>query len=501
MQSSEPDFNFRAVVLSILSDKHVLLTLPPLALIAAWLGGQTVLLVFAVSLPLLVLGLKQLEQKVNIDVYPDTFETSVHDTLLEARRQLRRTACMIIEIDDFDTVLDRHGQTGADRLQKAVAEKLKDYLRQEDKVVALANGQFGVVLGPVRKLGTDDALEMAKRLQNALDAPLSLESTFVYISISIGLCLDTFVQGHRGSDLTEAAGVALLDARRHGPAAIRAYSPELQYFVTNTQDNNLEILRALENGEIRAWFQPQISTDTGEVRGFEALARWEHPTRGIIPPCDFLPALQNMGKTHVLGAKILRDALQALQQWDQMGLGIAQVGVNFSQEELRDPNLVDRVQFELDTFGIEAKRLAIEILETVVSSSPDDTVTRNIRRMAELGCYIDLDDFGTGHTSIASIRRFAVKRLKIDRSFVTKVDCDSEQQRMVNAIQLMAEQLNLETLAEGVETAGEHTMLAQLGCQYVQGFGLGRPMPLCDTFAWIEDHLDRVQTPPKIGRA
>ncbi|WP_317056240.1 putative bifunctional diguanylate cyclase/phosphodiesterase [Roseovarius rhodophyticola] len=438
---------------------------------------------------------------MNKNISSDTFETSVHDTLVSARQHLRRTACMIVEIDDFDTLLDRYGLTGADHVQRTVAEKLNDYLRQQDRLFHLANGQFGIILEPVRKLGTDDVLEVAKRLQNALDAPLSLGSTFVYISVSIGICLDTFVQGHRGSDLTKAAGIALLDARRHGPTAIRTYSPELQYFLANIQDNELEVSHALENGEIRAWFQPQVSTDTGEVCGFEALARWEHPTRGVIPPSDFLSTVQTTGQAHVLGAKILRDALTALQQWDHLGWDIAQVGVNFSQEELRDPKLTDRVQFELDTFGVEAKRLAIEVLETVVSSSPDDTVTRNIRRLAELGCFIDLDDFGTGHTSIASIRRFGVKRLKIDRSFVTKVDCDPEQQRIVNAIQLMAEQLDLETLAEGVETAGEHAMLAQLGCQYVQGFGLGRPMPLEDTYAWIGDHLARVQTPPKIGRA
>ncbi|MEL7256854.1 MAG: GGDEF domain-containing phosphodiesterase [Pseudomonadota bacterium] len=501
MQSSEPDFDFRATVSSAVSGKRALLILPSATLAAVWFGGETVLLVFAILLPLLVLLPKQLEQKVNKEVNPDTFEISVHHTLLAARQQLLRTACMIIEIDDFDMVLDRHGQTGVDRVQSAVVEKLRDYLRQEDKVYPLSNGQFGIILAPVRKLGTEDVVEMAQRLQSALYTPLALDSTSVYISASIGVCLDTHVKGHRGSDLTEAAAIALLDARRHGPAAIRTYSPELKYFVSEMKDNAADILRALENEEIRAWFQPQVSTDTGEVSGFEALARWEHPKRGVIPPGEFLPTLQNMGKAHMLGAKMLCDALHALQQWDRLGLSVAQVGVNFSQEELRDPNLVDRVQFELDRFGIEAKRLAIEVLETVVSSSPDDTVTRNIRRLAELGCFIDLDDFGTGHTSIASIRRFAVKRLKIDRSFVTKVDCDSDQQRMVNAIQLMAEQLNLETLAEGVETAGEHAMLAQLGCQYVQGFGLGRPMPLEDTYAWIDDHLARVQALPKIGRA
>lgn len=126
---------------------------------------------------------------------------------------------------------------------------------------------------------------------------------------------------------------------------------------------------------------------------------------------------------------------------------------------------------------------------------------RNIRRLAEMGCQIDLDDFGTGHASISSIRRFAVHRLKIDRSFVKKLDRDIEQQRMVNAIQLMAEQLDLDTIAEGVETAGEHAMLAQLGVGHVQGFGIARPMPASRTIQWISDHIAAVQTPPRIGNS
>ncbi len=244
-----------------------------------------------------------------------------------------------------------------------------------------------------------------------------------------------------------------------------------------------------------------MSTDTGEISGFEALARWEHPERGVIPPSEFLPIIDRLGKAHPLADKILSDAFQALQKWESMGVFIAQVGVNFSQEVLRDPKLVDRIAFQLDAFDLEPDRLAVEILESVFSSSEDDTITTNLRRLAAMGCQIDLDDFGTANASISTIRRFAVKRLKIDRSFISKVDCDPEQQRMVNAIQLMAEQLSVETLAEGVETAGEHAMLAQLGCQYVQGYGLGRPMPFEATFDWIKTHQARQQKPPKIGQA
>ena len=162
--------------------------------------------------------------------------------------------------------------------------------------------------------------------------------------------------------------------------------------------------------------------------------------------------------------------------------------------------MVNHISWELDRHEIAPDRLAIEVLETVVAQSPGDTVTRNINALARLGCLIDLDDFGTGHASLSSLRRLAVGRLKIDRSFVTGIDGDRDQQRMVSAILSMSERLGLESLAEGVETAEEHAMLAQLGCGHVQGFGIGHPMPAADMPAWAARHGNRLAQLPGIAR-
>lgn len=257
---------------------------------------------------------------------------------------------------------------------------------------------------------------------------------------------------------------------------------------------------ALENGQILPWFQPQVSTDTGEVTGFEALARWLHPTRGMIPPCDFLPAIEEAGLFERLGEVILYQSLASMIKWQESGFTVPKVGVNFSGAELRNPKLVDKIRWELDRFDLSPDRLAVEVLETVVADTGDDIITRNIAGLASLGCSIDLDDFGTGHASIANIRRFSVDRIKIDRSFIMKVDTDPEQQHMVAAILTMADQLKLETLGEGVETIGEHAMLAQLGCGHIQGFGLARPMPYEDTLEWMQKHSAKLAETPKIGR-
>ncbi len=492
--------SFRYSLASVLTGPQALAFLPALVLGGFWLGGEQVLLATALIVPLGFAWVRHGTPPAPARQHPGYFEKVVEDALEVARRCLRRTGCVIVAVDDYEILRDRHGQAAAERVGTCVSDRLSGVLREHDRVIALGNGRFGIVLGPVRHLDSEVGLKLASRLQAAAEEPISIDAATVYVSASVGFCLDSHLQGATGRDLSDAAGIALLEARRHAPSAIRAYSPALRGLRTTPETSGTELLNAIAQGQIQAWFQPQISTDTGGISGFEALARWQHPDRGLIPPEEFLPQLQSMGKTDMLGARILRDALAALRAWDAAGFDIPHVGVNFSAGELRDPNLVDRLTWELDRFEIAAARLRVEILETVVAYSPEDTIVRNIRRLAELGCRVDLDDFGTGHASISSIRRFAVHRLKIDRSFVRRLDCDLEQQRMVNAIQLMAEQLDLETIAEGVETAGEHAMLAQLGVGHVQGFGIGRPMPADLTASWITDHLARVQRPPAIGR-
>jgi len=254
-----------------------------------------------------------------------------------------------------------------------------------------------------------------------------------------------------------------------------------------------EVAAALENGQIRPYFQPQVCADSGEIAGFEALARWEHPENGVVLPGLFLQAIENNGNSERLSEVILFHSLSALKSWDAAGFRISGIGVNFSSDELRNPKLVEKIKWEVDRFDIAPNRLTIEILENVVSDHDDDIITRNIRSLAAQGFSIDLDDFGTGHAAIANIRRFSVNRLKIDRTFITRIDSDPEQQVMTSAIIRLAESLGLETLAEGVETVAEHQCLANIGCQYIQGFGIARPMPFEDTITWLHQHQKKLQ--------
>lgn len=486
----------------LIAGPQALALLPAMVLSGFWLWGEQAVILLAIGLPLLIVALRLVVPTADTAA-PDVPERLVQhlDTVLQRTEQgSLRCGCVALALDDFDLITRRHGEIAADRVSAQSQARIISALRGQDRVFAFENARFAIVIGAVRQLDTEIGLQIARRLQRAVEEPMSVDGITVYVSASLGLALNSHVEAASGLELHKASDLALREARRDAPSAIRVYRPGLQAPPAGSYEMQAEAEGALENGQIQPWFQPQISTDTGQITGFEALARWMHPDRGVISPPEFLPQLEQAGRMERLGEVMLYNALHALKTWDMAGLNIPRVGVNFAPAELRNPRLLGRIEWELDRFDLAPDRLMVEILETVVSTSPEDVVTRNINGLAALGCLIDLDDFGTGHASISSIRRFAVNRLKIDRSFVLKVDRDPAQQRLVSAILTMADRLELETLAEGVETAGEHAMLAQLGCQYVQGFGIARPMPFDKTLVWATAHLGKIQSPPEIGR-
>lgn len=479
---------------------------PAMAMGGFWIGGEPVLALLAIGVPLLWLAVLISRAKVRpARVDPVTglqlkegFAERVETLLGDCAISGRTTICFMIEVDDGAKLTERFGGDACDRVADTLAARLRAAMRGSDCFVRLSDWRIGVVLSPLRRTDIETAVQMAARLQAELEEPIRIDRAPVYISACIGFCLAARAPDKSGTGLIDATVAALDEARRHGPGAIRAFSPDLQHNRNQRVALIDEAARALDEGQICAWYQPQICTETGQISGLEALARWRHPVRGLIPPADFLPALEAAGLMERLGEVILFHALSTLRDLDREGLVIPQVGVNFTETELRNPKLVERLRWEIDRFDLAPERLTVEILEHVVAGTPDDIVSRNIADLAGLGCAIDLDDFGTGHASITSLRRFAIDRLKIDRSFIVKCDTDPEQQRMVTMILTMAEKLGLDTLAEGVETLGENALLAQMGCGHVQGFGIAVPMPAENLADWITDHTARIAPPPEI---
>lgn len=500
----------RSRIVPSLMGPPALAFLPAVTLAAFWIGGEVALMLTSLGLPLLLAAFGLFGRADGGSGIPrdsvtglllrDGFEVSAEEVYAATQDSGLRSACFVLELDDYRDLTDRHGQAAADHVAQLTGERIFSALREGDTIARLGDNRFAVCLKAVRQMDLELGIRLAGRMQAAIEEPISIDGLSVYLSCSIGFCLRSRAPGNTAQEWIGAASAALNEAQRVNPSSIRAYSAEVHRRAKARVDLRDEAAAALENGQLQPWYQPQISTDTGKVTGFEALARWIHPDHGTIPPSEFLPVMESAGLMERLGQVVLYHALTALKAWDSAGADVPRIGVNFATDELRNPALIEKIKWDLDRFDLAPERLSVEILETVVTDCPDDMVARNIRGLSELGCRVDLDDFGTGHASIASIRRFNISRIKIDRSFVLKADQDPEQQRMIGAILTMAERLGVETLAEGVETVGEHALLAQLGCDHVQGFGIGRPMPFDQTLDWIAAHQAKLVDAPKIGR-
>jgi len=306
-----------------------------------------------------------------------------------------------VEIDEFKSIEERYGRKAGDEILAKTAERITDCLRDYDIIARVDPATFAVAMGPMRHCDLEVAIQLSGRLQKAIETPISVDATTVYIASSIGFCLSARAPSDHGEAMLDAALVAMVEARRNGPSAIRAFTPELRARIEARHSLIEEVASALDSGDIHPWYQPQVSTETGRVTGFEALARWKHAQRGLVSPAEFLPAIEQAGLMERLGEAMLYHALTAVKAWDRAGLDVPTVGVNFSPDELRNPKLVEKVRWELDRFELEPARLSVEVLESVVANSDDDVVTRNIAGLAELGCLIDLDDFGTGHESVS----------------------------------------------------------------------------------------------------
>ncbi|MGH1413979.1 MAG: putative bifunctional diguanylate cyclase/phosphodiesterase [Pelagimonas sp.] len=493
-----------------LNGPQALAFLPALALAAFWLGGETFLIGVALGLPAIILltgnfsvpNTSANETAAFSDVVNSITANKMADaSLSQARAVSLASACILVEVDGLDEIAQRGGDSAAESMRDLTLNRLRNTLRRDDRAVRMSDSRFLILLAPSIRLDLEALLQLATRLQTSVEEPASLESSMRYLSASIGFCGSPRLPDEAtGTQMLEATQVALNEAIKNGPSAIRAWSENMRAAHKEQQNLRTEVDRALANGQIQPWFQPQICTSTGNISGVEALARWIHPERGIVPPAQFLRVLEDAGRMERLGEVILQHSLTALRSWDQAGLDIPRVSVNFSDSELREPNLVQKIQWELDRFGLTPPRLGIEVLETVIAGSPEGIVARNIVQLGELGCHIDLDDFGTGHASITALRKFKVHRLKIDRSFVTRVDRDEDQHRMLAAVLGMADRLGLETLAEGVESVGEHALLSQLGCDHVQGFGIARPMPADQLVDWTKEHASRIEGAQRLGR-
>ena len=489
----------------ILLRREMVAFLPAVSLAGLWFGlegmtlvGVTALIVAWMSRPLAIpeeieedgSALRALPQRADAE---EMMQAAAQD----AQAAGKGTACLVIGIDDPAAVSRQMSRAEFEDFQQAVGARIRGVLRNTDRIALIDNARHAAILAPTHRPDLEGMIQLAGRLQQACDAPYSVNGRSVNITSHVGFCLMTRAPEPTGPAILSAAETAAEEAARHGPGCIRAYAPDARPFARTQGKLDSEITPALEDGRIVAYFQPQISTDTGTISGMQAVPRWLDRDRGILGEAEILPAITANGLQGRLAEVMLFQCFGALREWAKLPAGPGLVSLPIGLDHVTDPKMSDRLKWEFDRFDMAPQRVCLVLHREVTARLDDEVVMRNIAHCAKMGCRIELAGFGTGPISVSAIRRTGAERIRIHRSFVTNVERDPEQQRLVSAIISFAAGLGLETLAEGVATIGEHAMLAQLGCHHVQGKAISAPLPLDECAGWMGRHDARLASIPR----
>jgi len=411
-----------------------------------------------------------------------------------------------IDLDRFKSVNDALGQQGGNAVLRMLAERLQETIRcadmasthrvdadseseSEPEMVARVGGN-GFTLLLVDIASNEQAALITNRLLQAVSEPLHLYNEALVLTASAGISLFPR-DASDASGLAEKAEQAMYAAKAAGRARMRFYDNQMNAAasVRLMQENDLR--RGIDEGEMCLFYQPQVNAVTGEMTGAEALIRWRHPRRGLVSPADFIALAEETGLIKPLGEWVIRAVCEAISRWQAHGLSQIPVSINLSIANLVDSDLVENLEMALHKFGIDAKRLTLEITESMLMSDPDRTVAR-LHLLREKGFGLSLDDFGTGFSSLSYLKRFPVHELKIDRSFVRDATRGGLDAAIAGSIIELGKQFGLHVVAEGVETAEEAAFLVARGCTAHQGYLYARPMPVED----FEDVMARQLTFP-----
>ena len=367
---------------------------PALSLAAFAFGGETGLLALALVAPFALWFAGYISRNLGFAGQVPA-PRDLDDLVYAADRAVAQRsagACYVALFHDLPKIRLLHGPAGIDALIDGVFARVASGSRNGDRVARLHDAGIAVFLTVPDQLGAEAALIRAQRLLESLAQPVLLGAARVFASASVGYCRVDHAGIADGQALLDAARLAAEDALAHAPGAIRAFETGHLHRRCAQSALHGELERALGSGQIRPWFQPQICADTFAITGAEALARWVHPERGLIPTADFLPMIAASGRSEALTRTMLSGALDALGRWDRAGIRVPHVAINLGAEDLRNPHLPDVLTWELDRFGKPPERLTIEILEDVAARTNDDVITRNLARICAMGCGIDMDD-------------------------------------------------------------------------------------------------------------
>lgn len=394
---------------------------------------------------------------------------------------------MYLDLDNFKLVNDSLGHEAGDRLLCAVARRLESALRESDSFVSRLGGdEFAVLVEGLRSI--EDSKKIASRIIESVSAPISLGAgKEVFASVSVGIST-TWNKYTDAAELIQSADTAMYEAKEQGKSCFRIFDPVMREDVTKRLNLESELRRAIENQDLFLHYQPIVDIRTSALVGFEALVRWNHEELGWISPAEFIPIAEDTGLIVPIGKLTLQLACNQLASWSAADERFAnlQVSVNLSNRQMCDARLVDEVTTTLQETGLRSSNLRLEVTESSIMQNPELGAAA-LSKLQKSGVKVAIDDFGTGYSSLAYIHELAPDVVKIDRSFVDSLVQSVDKQTIVTAILALADGLNLDVVAEGVETEQQRNLLASMGCRYAQGFLFSKPLPpeeLAAMIAW-----------------
>ena len=427
---------------------------------------------------------KQIEQQLLHDALHDALtglpnrtlfmERVAHAIKLSKRHKSYLFAVLFLDLDRFKVVNDSLGHGVGDQLLIAIAQKLEGCLRTTDTVARLGGDEFTILLEDIKDV--KDATKVAERIQQALKSPFNLEGQEVFTTASIGIALSSTGYEHT-EELLRDADIAMYRAKELGKARHEVFDKVMHARALKLLQLENDLRRALERKEFEVYYQPITSLFTGSLTGFEALVRWQHPERGLVPPIEFISVAEETGLIVPLGEWVLREACHQLRIWHTKfpTPEPLKMSVNLSGKQLKEADLIDQIDAILEETGLDGSFLKLEITESVLMENAD-TATKMLLQLRARNIQLSVDDFGTGYSSLSYLHRFPVNTLKIDRSFVSQMSPNDRNSEIVRTIVTLAHSLRMDVIAEGVETLEQLKELKILKCEQGQGYFFSKPL-------------------------
>lgn len=381
---------------------------------------------------------------------------------------------LLLDLDGFKDINDTLGHDVGDALLQAVAMRLLPLRKNRELICRLGGDEFAVVC---EILGEEEAIKFARRLVEHIARTYHLGE----LEVKIGTCVGVAVSDKNSDadELLKHADLALYEAKRAGAGEIRVFKPYMQSQLAEKRSFEADLQAALQNNEMEVYYQPQISTQTRDVSGFEALLRWTHPVRGRVPPNEFIPVAERTGFIHSLGKWVMETACIEAAKWNPD----IKIAVNLSPIQFHSTNLIQNVVGALDRSGLDPSRLELEITESVLLGSTDHTL-EILKNLKDVGIQIAMDDFGTGYSSLGNLLGVPFDKLKIDQSFLRDITTDKDALAVVEFVIGLGRKLRMTMIAEGVETEEQFAYMLQLGCDQVQGYLISKPVPASELHAF-----------------